>query len=216
MRSKMNEPLSVVVLISGNGSNLQALINAAEEEKYPARISAVISNRNDAYGLQRARAAGIVCRVLPHHAYETREIYDQALMALIDSFDPGLVALAGFMRILSANFVEHYSGRLLNIHPSLLPKYKGLNTHQRVLDDGEIEHGASVHFVTLELDGGPLILQSPVPVLADDTAESLAARVLNQEHIIYPQAVKWFAEGRLKLVDGVAMLDNKVISTPYD
>ena len=137
-------------------------------------------------------------------------------MALIDSFDPGLVALAGFMRILSANFVEHYSGRLLNIHPSLLPKYKGLNTHQRVLDDGEIEHGASVHFVTLELDGGPLILQSPVPVLADDTAESLAARVLNQEHIIYPQAVKWFAEGRLKLVDGVAMLDNKVISTPYD
>ncbi len=211
IRSKMNKSLSVVVLISGNGSNLQALIDAAEEENYPARITAVISNRNDAYGLQRARDAGIACRVLPHQEYEGREAYDQALMALIDSFDPGLVVLAGFMRILSADFVEHYSGRLLNIHPSLLPKYKGLHTHQRVLDGGETEHGASVHFVTLELDGGPLILQSSVPVLDDDTQERLAARVLEQEHIIYPQAVKWFAEGRLKLVDGVAMLDNKAI-----
>ncbi len=209
MHKKKNKSLSVVVLISGNGSNLQALIDAAKKEKYPARITAVISNRNDAYGLQRARDAGIACRVLPHQEYEGREAYDQALMALIDSFDPGLVVLAGFMRILSAGFVEHYSGRLLNIHPSLLPKYKGLHTHQRVLDGGETEHGASVHFVTLELDGGPLVLQSSVPVLTDDTAESLAARVLNQEHIIYPQAVKWFAEGRLKLVDGVAMLDNK-------
>ena len=210
----MKKPLSVVVLISGNGSNLQALVDAAEDEKYPAQISAVISSRNDAYGLQRARDAGIAHKVLSHKKYEGRESYDHALMALIDSFDPGLVALAGFMRILSADFVEHYSGRLLNIHPSLLPKYKGLKTHQRVLDDGGIEHGASVHFVTLELDGGPLILQSPVPVHADDTTEALAARVLKQEHIIYPQAVKWFAEGRLKLVDGVAMLDNKAIALP--
>ncbi len=207
----MNKSLSVVVLISGNGSNLQALIGATSQDDYPARIAAVISNRNDAYGLQRARDAGIACRVLPHQEYEGREAYDQALMALIDSFDPGLVVLAGFMRILSAGFVEHYSGRLLNIHPSLLPKYKGLHTHQRVLDGGETEHGASVHFVTLELDGGPLVLQSSVPVLDDDTQERLAARVLEQEHIIYPQAVKWFAEGRLKLVDGVAMLDNKAI-----
>ncbi len=209
MHKKKNKSLSVVVLISGNGSNLQALIDAASQDDYPARIAAVISNRNDAYGLQRAQDAGIAQKVLPHREYEGREAYDQALMALIDSFDPGLVVLAGFMRILSAGFVEHYSGRLLNIHPSLLPKYKGLHTHQRVLDGGETEHGASVHFVTLELDGGPLILQSPVPVLADDTAETLAARVLKQEHIIYPQAVKWFAEERLKLVDGVAMLDNK-------
>jgi len=210
----MNKSLSVVVLISGSGSNLQALIDAAAQDEYPARITAVISNRNDAFGLQRAQDAGIPCRVLPHREYEGREAYDQALMALIDSFEPGLVVLAGFMRILSAGFVEHYSGRLLNIHPSLLPNYKGLHTHQRVLDGGETEHGASVHFVTLELDGGPLILQSPVPVLADDTAETLAARVLEQEHIIYPQAVKWFAEGRLKLVDGAAMLDNKAIAIP--
>lgn len=210
----MKKPLSVVVLISGDGSNLQALIDATEKEKYPARICAVISNRSTAYGLQRARDAGIVHKLLSHQEYEERESYDQALIALIDSFDPGLVVLAGFMRILSENFVGHYSGRLLNIHPSLLPKYKGLNTHQRVLDSGETEHGASVHFVTFELDGGPLILQSPVPVLTDDTAETLAARVLKQEHIIYPQAVKWFAEGRLKQVDGVAMLDNKAITKP--
>ena len=207
----MKKSLSVVVLISGNGSNLQALIDAAAQDEYPARISAVISNRDDAYGLQRARDAGIACKVLPHQEYEAREAYDQALMALIDSFDPGLVALAGFMRILSADFVGHYSGRLLNIHPSLLPKYKGLHTHQRALDGGETEHGASVHFVTLELDGGPLILQSSVSVHANDTEETLASRVLNQEHSISPQAVKWFAEGRLKLVEGVAMLDNKAI-----
>lgn len=210
----MKKPLSVVVLISGNGSNLQALIDAATQDEYPARITAVISNCSDAYGLQRAQDAGIESRVLSHHGHDDREAYDRALMALIDSFDPDLVALAGFMRILSADFVGHYSGHLLNIHPSLLPKYKGLHTHQRVLDDGEAEHGASVHFVTLELDGGPLILQSPVPVLDDDTQETLAARVLRQEHIIYPQAVKWFAEGRLKLVDGVAMLDNKAIAIP--
>ncbi len=211
MRSKINKSLSVVVLISGNGSNLQALIDAAQQEGSPSRISAVISNRKDAYGLQRAQDAGIACRVLSHHDYDDRRAYDQALMLLIDSFNPGLVALAGFMRILSADFVGHYSGRLLNIHPSLLPKYKGLHTHRRALDGGETEHGASVHFVTLELDGGPLILQSSVHVRANDTEETLASRVLEQEHVIYPQAVKWFAEGRLKLVDGVAMLDSKVL-----
>ncbi len=210
----MNNTLSVVVLISGKGSNLQALIDAAKVESYPARISAVISNRDDAAGLRRAQDAGIAWKVLSHRDYAERETYDQALMALIDSFNPALVALAGFMRILSEDFVQHYYGRLLNIHPSLLPKYKGLNTHQRVLDHGERRHGASVHFVTLELDGGPLISQSSLPVLTDDTAETLAQRVLKQEHILYPQAVKWYAEGRLKLVDGVAMLDNKIITIP--
>lgn len=210
----MEKPLSVVVLISGNGSNLQALIDAAEQHGYPARISAVISNRKQARGLQRAENAGIEWRVLSHRDYNDRGAYDQALMKLIDSFEPGLVALAGFMRILTPGFVAHYNGRLLNIHPSLLPKFKGLNTHQRALEAGETEHGASVHFVTSELDGGPLALQSSVPVNPADSAETLAARVLEQEHIIYPQAVKWFAEGRLKLVDGVAMLDSKAIAIP--
>ena len=210
----MEKPLSVVVLISGNGSNLQALIDAAEQHGYPARISAVISNRKQARGLQRAEDAGIEWRVLSHRDYNDRGAYDQALMELIDSFEPGLVALAGFMRILTPGFVAHYNGRLLNIHPSLLPKFKGLNTHQRALEAGETEHGASVHFVTSELDGGPLALQSSVPVHPADSAETLAARVLEQEHIIYPQAVKWFAEGRLKLVDGVAMLDSKAIAIP--
>ncbi len=210
----MEKPLSVVVLISGNGSNLQALIDAAEQHGYPARISAVISNRRQVRGLQRAEDAGIEWRVLSHRDYNDRGAYDQALMELIDSFEPGLVALAGFMRILTPGFVAHYNGRLLNIHPSLLPKFKGLNTHQRALEAGETEHGASVHFVTPELDGGPLALQSSVPVNPADSDETLAARVLEQEHIIYPQAVKWFAEGRLKLVDGVAMLDSKAIAIP--
>ncbi|MEN8213939.1 MAG: phosphoribosylglycinamide formyltransferase [Pseudomonadota bacterium] len=208
----MKKTLSVVVLISGSGSNLQALIDAAGQEDYPARISAVISNREDAYGLQRARAAGIPCRVLSHQGHDDREAYDRSLMELIDVFDPGLVVLAGFMRILTEGFVNHYSGRMLNIHPSLLPKFRGLHTHQRALDAAEAEHGASVHFVTRELDGGPLIVQSRVPVLPGDTAEVLAARVLEQEHIIYPRAVKWFAEGRLKLENGVAMFDNKAIT----
>jgi len=200
----------VVVLLSGTGSNLQALIDSiGASPAHPARIRAVISNRADAHGLQRASAAGIDTAVLEHSGYDGREAFDAALMALIDGFDADLVVLAGFMRILSAGFVRHYSGRLLNIHPSLLPKYKGLHTHQRALDAGDTEHGCSVHFVTEELDGGPLVVQAVVPVAAQDTPQTLANKVHAQEHQIYPLAVRWFAEGRLCLDEQGAMLDGE-------
>ncbi|MEO4047873.1 phosphoribosylglycinamide formyltransferase [Pseudomonas sp. CAU 1711] len=198
---------NVVVLISGSGSNLQALIDSIAHDGNPARIAAVISNRADAYGLERARQAGIQTRVLEHKQFDGREAFDAALIETIDGFDPQLVVLAGFMRILTPGFVNHYSGRLLNIHPSLLPKYKGLHTHQRALEAGEREHGCSVHFVTEELDGGPLVVQAVVPVESGDTPESLAQRVHSQEHRIYPLALRWFAEGRLQLGDTGAQLD---------
>ncbi|MDR2306081.1 MAG: phosphoribosylglycinamide formyltransferase [Paucimonas sp.] len=200
-------PCNVVVLLSGSGSNLQALIDSNSSSDSPVRIGAVISNRADAYGLERAKAAGIDTAVLPHTDFAGREAFDAALMALIDGFKPDLVVLAGFMRILSGGFVRHYQGRLLNIHPSLLPKYKGLNTHQRALEAGDAEHGCSVHFVTEELDGGPLVVQAVVPVATDDTAQALAQRVHLQEHQIYPLAVRWFAEGRLRLGEQGALLD---------
>ncbi len=206
-------PLSVVVLISGSGSNLQAIIDAAAGDPSIV-VSAVISNRDDAYGLERARNAGIETRVLSHKPYPSREAYDQALIEQIDRFRPGLVVLAGFMRILSPLFVRHYRGRLLNIHPSLLPKYKGLQTHQRVLEAGDRLHGASVHFVTEELDGGPVVLQAQVAVAADDTAERLAARVLEQEHRIYPQVIRWFAEGRLTMRDDRPEMDGSPLEHP--
>jgi len=207
------EPLSLVVLISGSGSNLQAIIDAAAND-LPAKITAVISNRDDAYGLERARTAGIETQVLDHKPHPNRESYDQALIELIDSFQPGLVILAGFMRILSPLFVQHYQGRLLNIHPSLLPKHKGLHTHQRALEAGETMHGASVHFVTEELDGGPVVLQAQVPVETGDTEETLAARVLKQEHIIYPQVVRWFAEGRVTMNSAQLVMDGKPLNSP--
>jgi len=202
----------VVVLLSGTGSNLQALIDSTRTGESPARIAAVISNRSDAYGLQRARDAGIATRTLDHKAFEGREAFDSALIELIDTFNPKLVVLAGFMRILSADFVRHYAGRLLNIHPSLLPKYKGMHTHQRALDAGESEHGCSVHFVTEELDGGPLVVQAVVPVESDDSAQTLAQRVHTQEHRIYPLAVRWFAEGRLILGKQGALLDGQLLA----
>lgn len=202
----------VVVLISGSGSNLQALIDQIAAGENPARIAAVISNRSDAYGLQRAQAAGIATLVLDHKAFSDRAAFDQALAAAIDGFAPQLVVLAGFMRILSGDFVRHYQGRLLNIHPSLLPKYKGMHTHQRAIDDGEQEHGCSVHFVTEELDGGPLVVQAVVPILAGDTAESLAQRVHVQEHRIYPLAVCWFAQGRVRLHAQGATLDGQLLA----
>ena len=184
---------------------------AAERASEPERaaIRAVISNRADAYGLVRAQNAGIPTRVLDHKQFDGREAFDAALIEAIDGFDPQLVVLAGFMRILTGDFVRHYEGRLLNIHPSLLPKYKGLNTHQRALEAGDREHGCSVHFVTEELDGGPLVVQAVVPVESDDTPESLAQRVHRQEHHIYPLAMRWFAEGRLKLGKTGAQLDGK-------
>ena len=202
-------PCNVVVLISGSGSNLQALIDSVTHDGNPARISAVISNRADAYGLQRAQQAGIATRVLDHKNFDGREAFDTALIEAIDAHQPDLVVLAGFMRILSAGFVKHYSGRLINIHPSLLPRHKGLHTHLRALEAGDTEHGCSVHFVTEELDGGPLVVQAVLPVMADDTAERLASRVHQQEHRIYPLAVRWFAEGRLRLGAQGAMLDGQ-------
>jgi phosphoribosylglycinamide formyltransferase-1 len=200
---------NVVVLISGSGSNLQALIDSIANDGNPARIAAVISNRADAYGLERAKQAGIATRVLDHKQFDGREAFDAALVEAIDGFDPQLVVLAGFMRILTPGFVNHYTGRLLNIHPSLLPKYKGLHTHQRALEAGDSEHGCSVHFVTEELDGGPLVVQAVVPVESGDTPESLAQRVHSQEHHIYPLAMRWFAEGRLRLGASGAQLDGK-------
>ncbi|MBV6289412.1 phosphoribosylglycinamide formyltransferase [Pseudomonas aegrilactucae] len=205
-------PCDVVVLLSGTGSNLQALIDSTRTGDSPVRIRAVISNRADAYGLQRARDAGIDTAVLDHKAFDGREAFDTALVELIDGFTPQLVVLAGFMRILSAGFVRHYQGRLLNIHPSLLPKYKGLHTHQRALEAGDSEHGCSVHFVTEELDGGPLVVQAVIPVVSDDTPQRLAQRVHSQEHAIYPLAVRWFAEGRLRLGEHGALLDGQPLA----
>lgn len=202
-------PCNVVVLISGSGSNLQALIDSIAHDGNPARIAAVICNRADAYGLQRAKQAGIATELLDHKQFDGREAFDTALIQAIDAHQPDLVVLAGFMRILTPGFVQHYAGRLLNIHPSLLPKHKGLHTHQRALEAGDREHGCSVHFVTEELDGGPMVVQAVLPVMADDTAESLASRVHQQEHLIYPLAVRWFAEGRLRLGAQGAMLDDQ-------
>ncbi|OLS61972.1 phosphoribosylglycinamide formyltransferase [Pseudomonas putida] len=202
----------VVVLLSGSGSNLQALIDSARAGDSPVRIRAVISNRADAYGLERARNAGIDTAVLDHKGFDGREAFDRALIEQIDAFSPHLVVLAGFMRILSGDFVRHYAGRLLNIHPSLLPKYKGLHTHQRALEAGDAEHGCSVHFVTEELDGGPLVVQAIIPVATDDTPETLAQRVHSQEHQIYPLAVSWFAAGRLRLGASGALLDGQPLA----
>lgn len=204
------EPCRIVVLISGNGSNLQALMDNCDTEH--CQFTGVISNRADAYGLQRAAAAGVPSQVVDHKDYPDRESFDQAMIRVIDGFQADLVVLAGFMRILSAGFVQHYHGRLLNIHPSLLPDYKGTQTHQRVLDAGESEHGVSVHFVTEELDGGPVIRQVVIPVQPDDSAQSLAARVAIEEHRIYPQVVNWFATGRLVMRDGNAWLDGERLS----
>ena len=208
----MPDTCDVVVLLSGTGSNLQALIDSCAIKDSPARIRAVISNRADAYGLQRAKDASIDTRVLDHTAFEGREAFDAALIDVIDTFNPQLVVLAGFMRILSAGFVRHYQGRLLNIHPSLLPKYKGLHTHQRALEAGDSEHGCSVHFVTEELDGGPLVVQAIIAVESDDSPHSLAQRVHAQEHRIYPLAVRWFAEGRLSLDEQGALLDGQLLA----
>lgn len=192
-------PIRLVILISGNGSNLQAIIDSINKNNLPAQIVAVISNKADAYGLQRAAKAGLTQRVLSNTDFSDRKEYDRALKKLIDEYQPDLVVLAGFMRILSDEFVEHYSHKIMNIHPSLLPKYKGLHTHQRVLDAGEKEHGCTVHYVTPELDDGPVILQAKVKVNAGDTAETLAARVHELEHRIYPEAIRLFAENKLNV-----------------
>ena len=199
----------VVVLISGSGSNLQALIDQSLQGNLDIDIKAVVSNKASAYGLERANNAGIATHALDHKQFESREAFDQALMALIDQYQPKLVVLAGFMRILTEEFTRHYEGRMLNIHPSLLPKYKGLNTHQRAIDAGEAEHGVSVHFVTSELDAGSVVLQASTEISSEDTADSLAQKVHSLEHIIYPLSVKWFSSGRLTLENGQAVLDGE-------
>ena len=198
---------NIVILISGRGSNMEAIVRAAQAEQWPAQIAAVISNRADAAGLEFAAAHGIETAVVPSRDYSTRDAFDAALQATIDRFSPDLVVLAGFLRILTAPFVAHHAGRMLNIHPSLLPSFPGLATHRQALVAGVKLHGATVHFVTADLDHGPIVAQTAVPVLADDSEDSLAARVLTQEHLIYPAAVRSFVEGRLTLVDGCVRLD---------
>jgi phosphoribosylglycinamide formyltransferase 1 len=207
-------PPRVAVLISGEGTNLQALIDAARRGLLATEIAVVISNRGTARGLERARAAGIAARHLGAARGQEREAYDSALAAEIAAHDANLVVLAGFMRILSPQFVAAFAGRILNIHPSLLPAYPGLDTHRRVLDAGERWHGATVHFVTAELDAGPAVLQYRMAVRVGDTAESLAERVHIGEHIILPRAVSWLASGRLSLSGGCVMLDEHPLSAP--
>lgn len=198
---------NIVVLISGNGSNLQAIIDACKQKQINGTLRAVFSNKADAFGLERAREAGIPAHALEASQFSGREAFDRELMQEIDAYAPDVVVLAGYMRILSPAFVAHYSGRLLNIHPSLLPKYPGLHTHRQVLENGDEEHGTSVHFVTDELDGGPVILQAKVPVFDGDEEDDITARVQAQEHAIYPLVVSWFVEGRLAMRNNAAWLD---------
>jgi phosphoribosylglycinamide formyltransferase 1 len=205
----MAELCRLVILISGSGSNLQAFIDAIARGELNARIAAVISNKTDAGGLQRAAKAGVATQIIDHKQFASREQFDTALLACVENYRPDLVVLAGFMRILTPIFLQPYYGKLINIHPSLLPKYPGLNTHQRAIDAGDAEAGATVHFVTGELDGGPAIIQASVPIHADDNVATVTARVLVQEHRIYPLAVQWFAQGRLQLRDHNATLDGE-------
>ena len=192
---------NIVILISGRGSNMEAVVRAARAEQWPARIAAVISNKPDAGGLQFAQANGIPTAAVANQDYASRAEFDAALQQQIDRFSPDLVVLAGFMRILTPAFIAHYAGRILNIHPSLLPLFPGLHTHQQALDAGQKLHGASVHFVTAELDHGPVVAQAVIDVLPGDTADTLAARVLVQEHQLYPRAIRLFVEDRLSIVD---------------
>jgi len=198
---------NIVILISGRGSNMEAVVRAAQAEQWPARIAAVISNKADAKGLEFAASHGIPTAVVSNKDYPSREAFDAALQEVIDGFSPDLVVLAGFMRILTPGFVAHYENRMLNIHPSLLPLFPGLHTHEQALASGAATHGATVHFVTAELDHGPLVDQVSVPVLPGDTADVLAARGLEQEWVMYPRAIRWFVEGRLKVEDGKVNID---------
>jgi phosphoribosylglycinamide formyltransferase-1 len=203
--------MKLAVLISGAGSNLQAFIDATANGALDAEVSLVLSNRADAFGLERAATAGIATAVVDHKAFANREDFDRALLASLAPHKVDLVILAGFMRILTPLFISAYSGRLINIHPSLLPSYTGLHTHQRAIDAGDEWGGATVHFVTEELDGGPPIVQARVPILAGDDAASLAARVLEKEHIIYPLAAQWLAQGRIGLDERGALLDGELL-----
>ena len=207
----------MAILISGRGSNLQAFIDACASGRLAAEICVVISNNPEAEGLRKAADAGIATRCIDHRDYATREEFDAVLAREVSDYRADLVILAGFMRILTPTFIEPFSGRLLNVHPSLLPKYPGLHTHQRALDAGDSEAGVTVHYVTLELDGGPPIIQARVPILPQDTAQTLAARVIVNEHIIYPLAAQWHISGRLRLTESGVCLDGKSVpSTGVD
>ncbi|MFP5440180.1 MAG: phosphoribosylglycinamide formyltransferase [Gammaproteobacteria bacterium] len=207
-------PFRLVVLVSGNGSNLQAFIDRVADGSLPATIAAVVSNKPDVHALERARRAGIDTAVVDHRAYASRDAFDRALAARIDAYRPDLVILAGFMRILTPAFVHHYAGRLLNVHPSLLPKFTGMDTHARAIAAGETEHGCSVHFVTEELDGGPVVAQACVPVHPDDTPDTLRARVQHAEHRLYPLVAGWLASGRLRLAAHGVTLDGAPLTEP--
>ena len=205
---------SIVILISGSGTNLQAIIDAVTAGQINGSISAVISNRADAKGLDRARQRHINAVIIDQNEYDDRASYDQALIAEIDRYQPDLIVLAGFMRILSEEFISHFNNIILNIHPSLLPEFKGLHTHRRALEASKKTHGASVHFVSNELDSGPVVIQAEVPVLANDTEDALAVRVLRQEHVIYPMAISWYIDGRLEVNGNTVLLDGKILHRP--
>lgn len=206
--------LPIVVLISGNGSNLQAIIDAIARGELAADIRATISNRPGAFGLERARRAGIATEVVDHRRYPDRTGFDNALRDTIDRYRPALVVLAGFMRILTPGFVRHYRGRMLNVHPSLLPEFRGLDTHRRALAARVAEHGVSIHFVTDELDGGPVVIQKAVPILPGDDPDTLASRVQAEEHRLYPKVIGWFATGRLKMDAGRVLFDGEALTAP--
>ncbi|MTD28578.1 phosphoribosylglycinamide formyltransferase [Erwinia sorbitola] len=199
----------IVVLVSGNGSNLQAILDACQQGRINGSIAAVFSNKAEAGGLERARDANVPAHALSAAQFADREAFDRQLMLEMDAYAPDLVVLAGYMRILSPAFVQHYAGRMLNIHPSLLPKYPGLHTHRQAIENGDDEHGTSVHFVTEELDGGPVILQAKVPIFSDDSEADVIARVQHQEHAIYPLVAGWFIDGRLAMRDNAAWLDGQ-------
>ncbi|WP_372964068.1 phosphoribosylglycinamide formyltransferase [Marinobacter sp.] len=204
----------IVVLASGSGTNLQALIDASRERNFPGEIIAVGSNRPEAFALERAAQANIDTFVIDHTKFGSREEFDAALLAELHRKNPDVIVLAGFMRILTPDFVRAFRGRMLNIHPSLLPAYTGLNTHQRVLEAGDKVHGVSIHFVTEELDGGPVIAQAEIAVNDNDTPESLAERVLQQEHTLYPIVLRWFCEGRIQLAAGGVQFDGELLPNP--
>ena len=198
----------IAVLISGQGNNLQAIIDACQTQQIPAEIVCVISNKANAFGLIRAKSAGIFSRVFLRNNFESNLAMDQSIADELDKFDVDLIVLAGYMKILTPEFIQRFEGKIINIHPSLLPKYPGLNTYQRALDSGDREHGTTVHFVNEEVDNGAIILQAKVPIFDNDTVEVIEARTREQEYRIYPIVVKWFVENRLKLQKGVAYLDN--------
>jgi phosphoribosylglycinamide formyltransferase-1 len=205
--------LKIVVLLSGEGTLLQSFINQ-QKEGLPIEIQAVISNRPNVGGLTRAQKAEILAHEIDHKLFPERSAFEAALIKLIDHYKPDVVVLAGFMRILGEQFVNHYQGRLINIHPALLPKYKGLDTHKRAIEAGDAEHGSSVHLVTSELDGGPVIAQIKLPILPSDTAETLAERTKKREHLLYPEVLRWIAEKRLTLTDGIPCYDGTPLNSP--